>query len=104
MLTFLLSNGLLDSLPYAKLEQFALREGDAEGDKRMLLRFTSRRRNVFHRVADVRIEGRNLYDLLSYIGAHRVAWIRELPAGWEVADNTAPVVTRIFVDAKGTEI
>ena len=45
--------------------------------------------------ATVRIEGRNLLDLVYFVGEELTGWLRVLPEGQPAKDPAMPVITRI---------
>jgi hypothetical protein len=53
---------------------------------------------AFSESTDVRVEGRNLHALCSYLGEQQTRWLRMLPAGQEVKDPGAAVITRIAIE------
>lgn len=45
----------------------------------------------------VRVEGRNLLDLFSFVAEQSTSWLRVLPDGWALDDPAVPVITRIIL-------
>jgi hypothetical protein len=46
-------------------------------------------------LTEIRIEGRNLFELCYYLGEQRIRWLRLLADGQDIKDPNAPVITRI---------
>ncbi len=93
MLRFLKQDGVVEGFAYSDLRHTRMQPGDKPGDAPVLvLRF------VEAVVTEVRIEGRHMdvaADLLAY---HRIAWLRELPAGKMHPEKNAAVFTRFIIN------
>lgn len=97
LVSFFFADGLVSGHSYSRLEQLALEPGDGPDGQVLVIRFGG------SQPIEVRAEGRNLFDLCWHLGYHRVQWIRELPNGREVPDDTTAVVTRIVCEQCGVQ-
>lgn len=90
MLRFLLQDGSVEGFAYCDLRRTRMQPGDDPGSGPvLLLRF------VEAVITEVRIEGRYLDMLADLLAFHRVAWLRELPAGMMLHEKNTAVITGV---------
>lgn len=88
-LYLLLANATIEGFPYANCDRITLLpSSDAGQGPVLVIRFGD---------TEVRLCGRNLDDLVSYVGFHRIAYIRERPPSREFLPPTATVITGIRI-------
>ena len=91
-LTFLCKDSVEEGFAYSDLRRIRLLPGKPGQGPVLVLRFSTEAG-----IVEVRIEGLRHDAMRDYIRYHRIAWIRELPPGKPVMDNTAAVVTSISI-------
>ena len=79
--------------------------GIIEGPHRLSLEDAGSSYAIVQRIAgispiEIRYEGRNLEHMHSYLAYHRIAWVREFPAGKFPKEPDGPIVTRILIRRK----
>ena len=93
MLSFAFADGCITSYRFAALSRMEFAPAETpEGLDLLRLHFSW---PWATEPATVRVEGRNLLDLLYYVGEELTGWLRVLPAGQQVQDPALPVITRI---------
>jgi hypothetical protein len=89
MLYLLLANEMIDGFSLANLDRVTLLpSSDAGQGPVLVIKFGD---------TEVRLGGRHLNDLVSYVGFHRVAWIRERSPSRDFIPETETVVTCIKI-------
>lgn len=88
-LYLLLANATIEGFPYANYDRITLLPSSDSGKEPVLvIRFGD---------TEVRLCGRNLDDLVSDVGFHRVAWIRERPPSRDYLPATETVITGVTI-------
>lgn len=89
---FLGKNMLPDGYTYGNLERVYFEEAREPGAGPVLIvRFNG------SEVREARIKGRNLIPLATYLARQLIHWVRVLPPGVQVPDDTATVVSEITI-------
>jgi hypothetical protein len=92
MLCFILRDQSYELFPYGDLVRVRLTAPSMPGAGRVI-----RMRFVGDSVTDVRIEGRNLLELVHNLRRQRIPWLRETPTDRPFFDRRAVVITRIAI-------
>jgi hypothetical protein len=94
-LFFLLADQSEEGFAYTDLRRVRLIPADEPGSGPVIaLKF------VEAVTTEVRINGWNFPDLHNLIGGHRIAWLREWPAGRQARDPRATVISSIRIEEK----
>jgi hypothetical protein len=88
-LYLLLANATIEGFPYANYNRITLLPSSDSGKEPVLV--------IKFGDTEVRLCGRNLDDLVSDVGFHRVAWIRERPPSRDFIPPTEKVITGITI-------
>jgi hypothetical protein len=92
MLCFILRDQSYELFPYGDLVRVRLAAPSTPGAGRVI-----RMRFAGDGVMDVKIEGRNLLELVHNLRRHRIPWLRETPTDRTFAAPRAVVITRIAI-------
>ena len=95
MLSFAFPDGCINSYRFSALSQMEFSPANAPDGLDVLRMFFSLPWAT--EPATVLVEGRNLLDLVYFVGEEVTGWLRVLPEGQQLKDPAMPVITRIVL-------